>query len=95
LELFSDSLYVVFVVAFETILNIMVNNVLNARAMLGAETVEWWFSRVPGYHYLGGRREENAFMATNGAEMLMVFGTREEDKCSSGVGDEEKKERLP
>jgi hypothetical protein len=82
LELFSDSLHVLFVVAFQTILNIMVNNVLGACAMLGAETVGWWFDGVPGYHYLGGRGEENAFMATNGAEMLMMFGTREEGQCS-------------
>ncbi len=58
--LFHDSHDVVVIVAFKTILNIMVNNVLAACAMLGAETIGWRFDHVPGYHYLGGRSKEKA-----------------------------------
>ena len=78
LELFCDSYNVVFVVAFEYISDVMVNNVGDARAVLGAETVRWWFYGIPRYHYLGGRGEENTFLAPNGAEML----TRVDGECS-------------
>ena len=81
--LFRDSHDVVVIVAFKTILNVMVNNVLDARAMLGAKTVCRWVNGVPGYHYLGGRGVENAFLAPDGgAEMLMRIGRRKEGECS-------------
>jgi hypothetical protein len=52
-----------FVVALERmILYLVVDSLPGTCALLRANTIGRGFDRVPGYHDLGGHREENAFL---------------------------------
>ncbi len=54
----------------ESFFDVLVNNTHLAGAVLGANTVDWRFDRVPRNHDLGGGRKENALLAPHGTEVL-------------------------